>query len=158
MAGSHRIGIGLLVVVLLLGLVVAMLWVLQRELIYFPDAAPVPPAGDIIAGARDVSLHTADGLDLDAWFIPAVGDLDLGVAVLVAPGNAGNRAGRAGFAQELSRYVSVPVHFQDERLSSFGAREKFVDTGLPKAKRRELLDALAAAEILQSFLDGKANP
>jgi len=57
------------------------------------------------------------------------------------------------FAQQLGRCVSVPIHFQDERLSSFGAREKFEATGLPKGKRRSLLDALAAAEILQSFLD-----
>ncbi len=57
------------------------------------------------------------------------------------------------FAQQLGRHVSVPIHFQDERLTSFGAREKFEATGLPKAKRRTLLDALAAAEILQNFLD-----
>ncbi len=90
-------------VLLILGLVVAMLWALQRQLIYFPDRAPVPPATDVIAGARDVTLHTADGLELGAWFVPAAGPADTGMAVLVAPGNGGNRAGRAGFADELSR-------------------------------------------------------
>ena len=90
-------------VVLLLGLVGAMLWALQRELIYFPDPTPVPPAADVIAGARDVTLHTADGLELGAWFVPAVGPVDTGMAVPVAPGNGGSRAGRAGFAEELSR-------------------------------------------------------
>ena len=93
---------GLLVVLLLVG-TVAMLWALQRHLIYFPDRAAVPPAADAIAGARDVTLHTADGLDLGAWFVPADGPVDTGMAVLVAPGNGGNRAGRAEFAQELSR-------------------------------------------------------
>ena len=90
-------------VLLLGGTVVAMLWALQRQLIYFPDPTPVPPAGDVIAGARDVTLHTADGLELGAWFVPATGDVDTGMAVLVAPGNGGNRAGRAGFAEELRR-------------------------------------------------------
>jgi fermentation-respiration switch protein FrsA (DUF1100 family) len=90
------------VVLLLGGTVVAMLWALQRQLIYFPDPTPVPPASEVIAGARDVTLHTADGLELGAWFVPATGHLDTGMAVLVAPGNGGNRAGRAGFAQELS--------------------------------------------------------
>ena len=61
------------------------------------------PAGDVIAGARDVTLHTADGLELGAWFVPATGPVDTGMAVLVAPGNGGNRAGRAEFAEELSR-------------------------------------------------------
>ena len=61
------------------------------------------------------------------------------------------------FAQQLGQHVRIPVHLQDERLSSFGAREKFEATGLPKAKKRGILDALAAAEILQSFLDQKGS-
>jgi len=92
-----------LLALLLVGTVVGMLWALQRQLIYFPDARPVPPAADVIAGARDVTLHTADGLELGAWFVPAAGPADTGMAVLVAPGNGGNRGGRADFAQELSR-------------------------------------------------------
>jgi len=91
------------VVLLLAGTVLGVLWALQRQLIYFPDATPVPPAQDVIVGARDVTLHTADGFELGAWFVPAGGQVDTGLAVLVAPGNGGNRAGRAGFAEELSR-------------------------------------------------------
>ena len=100
---GRRLGRGLVVVLLLAGTVMAMLWALQRQLIYFPDPGPVPPAADVIAGARDVTLHTADGLDLGAWFVPASGPVDTGMAVLVAPGNGGNRAGRAELAQEMSR-------------------------------------------------------
>jgi uncharacterized protein len=91
------------VVLLLVGTVMAMLWALQRQLIYLPDATAVPPAAEVVGGARDVTLHTADGLRLGAWFVPAAGPGDTGMAVLVAPGNGGNRAGRAGFAEELSR-------------------------------------------------------
>ena len=90
-------------VLLLGGTVVGVLWALQRQLIYFPDQTPVPPAADVIAGARDVTLQTADGLELGAWYFPSTGPVDTGMAVLVAPGNGGNRAGRAGFAHELSR-------------------------------------------------------
>ena len=93
----------LLLLVLLVGMVVAMLSVLQRQLIYFPDPRPVPPATHVIAGARDVTLHTADGLELDAWFVPAGSPKDTGMAVLLAPGNGGNRVSRAQFAEELSR-------------------------------------------------------
>ena len=89
--------------VLLVGVAVGMLTALQRQLIYFPDSTRVPPAGDVIAGARDITLHTSDGLDLGAWFVPASTDADLRMAVLVAPGNGGNRLGRAGLATELSR-------------------------------------------------------
>jgi fermentation-respiration switch protein FrsA (DUF1100 family) len=98
-----RLTRGLLVLALLIGTVVAMLTALQRRLIYFPDPEPVPPAAAVIAGARDVTLHTTDGLELGAWFVPPAGPEDTGMAVLLAPGNGGNRAGRAGFAEELSR-------------------------------------------------------
>ena len=95
-----------LALVVVVGLVVGVLWAVQRQLIYFPDATPVPPADEVIVGARDVVLHTSDGLELGAWFVPAEpgGDAKTrGQAVLVAPGNGGNRAGRAGLATELSR-------------------------------------------------------
>jgi pimeloyl-ACP methyl ester carboxylesterase len=104
MISRRRQGVvcGLLVVLLLVGMG-AMVWSLQRQLIYFPDSTPVPAAADVIPGARDVTLHTADGLELGAWFVPAAGPADTGMVVLVAPGNGGNRAGRAGLAEELSR-------------------------------------------------------
>ena len=102
-AGSRR-GIVLgLVTVLLVGLAVGMLTALQRQLIYFPDSTTVPSAGELIEGARDVTLRTSDGLALGAWFVPASPSSDTHMAVLVAPGNGGNRSGRAGLATELSR-------------------------------------------------------
>ena len=97
------LGRGALVLVAVVGVVIAMLWALQRQLIYFPDETSVPPAGEVIPGARDVTLHTEDGLDLGAWFVPAEPAADTGMAVLLAPGNGGNRTGRAGVAEELSR-------------------------------------------------------
>ena len=63
----------LVVVTLVVGTVMGILWAVQRQLIYFPDSAPVPRAGEVIAGARDVTLHTEDGLTLGAWFVPARG-------------------------------------------------------------------------------------
>lgn len=94
---------GLLAALLIMGTVIAMLWALQRQLIYFPDPTPAPPAADVIPGARDVTLHTADGLELGAWFLPSPSGENTGMVVLLAPGNGGNRAGRAGFAEELNR-------------------------------------------------------
>lgn len=93
----------LLVVVLV---VLTAVWGLQRRLIYFPSTAELPPAGRVLPGARDVVLQTADGLRLDAWYLPA-GDRS-GVTVLVAPGNAGDRSGRAPLAAALAeRGLSV---------------------------------------------------
>ncbi len=89
--------VGSAVVLLLL----ALLWGLQRHLIYFPDADAVPPAASVVPGARDVVLETDDGLRLGAWLVPAA-EPDRDVAVLVANGNAGNRAARAPLARALA--------------------------------------------------------
>jgi putative Holliday junction resolvase len=73
-------------------------------------------------------------------------------------GSEGPQAQRVRtFAGQLSRQIGIPVHFQDERLSSFGAEEKLQEFGLSRGKRRERLDALAAAEILQTFLEGQKS-
>src|SRR5215207_11706484 len=103
-AGWRRVVLrGLLVVTLLFGTVMVLLWALQRQLIYFPDNTRVRPAGAVIERARDVTLHTQDGLQLGAWFVPATGSVsDTPMAVLVAPGNGGNRESRSGLAEELS--------------------------------------------------------
>lgn len=74
----------------------------------------------------------------------------------------GPQAAKAkAFAQRLSHHLGLPTHFQDERLSSFGAEEKLQAAGLSRARKRDLLDAVAAAEILGAFLDqkrGTGNP
>jgi pimeloyl-ACP methyl ester carboxylesterase len=86
---------------------VALLWLFQRSLIYLPASQPVPPAATVVAGAQDVRLQTSDGLTLGAWYVPARRP-GPGVAVLVANGNAGNRAVRAPLARALAeRGLSV---------------------------------------------------
>jgi uncharacterized protein len=103
-ARRFRTGVVLaLVTVCLVGLAVGVLTALQRQLIYFPDSTAVPAAADLIEGARDITLRTSDGLALGAWFVPPSSASDMHMAVLVAPGNGGNRLDRLGLATELSR-------------------------------------------------------
>lgn len=92
-----RVAIGLVAVV---ALVLTLAYVFQRRLIYLPTGGPVPKAAEVLPGATDVRLTTADGLTLGAWFVPATG-VDLGFTVLVANGNGGNREHRAGLAAAL---------------------------------------------------------
>jgi uncharacterized protein len=88
---------------LVLALLVTLAWLAQRRLIYLPDRGDVPPAAAAVAGARDVTLPTTDGLDLGAWLVPPADPAaDRRFTVLVAPGNAGNRAGRAPLARALA--------------------------------------------------------
>ena len=134
---------GLVVMVVGGGVVMGLLWAFQRQLIYFPDSAAVPPAGEVIDGARDVTLRTEDGLELTAWFVPAAGPVTgEPMAVLVAPGNGGNRAGRAAFAEELSAR-GFAVLLMDYRGYGGNPGEPSED-GLA-------LDALAATDALQEL-------
>lgn len=88
----------LVLLALVVAVVIGLLYALQRQLIYFPDgSAPRPPDG-----TDEVRLSTSDGLTLTAWFLPPRGP-DSGLAVLVAPGNGGNRAGRHDLGVHLSR-------------------------------------------------------
>lgn len=110
---------------------------LPRRLIYFPDPTSPGRAADVLPGARDLTLHTADGLALGAWFVPADPVTDLGTAVLLAPGNGGHRAGRAGFAA-LLRERGLSVLLLDYR--GYG--------GNPGAPTEEGLAADADAAVL----------
>ncbi|MDQ4144733.1 MAG: alpha/beta hydrolase [Actinomycetota bacterium] len=96
MTGRHRLG-GLLAA-LVLGSVAltGLTWVFQRRLIYFPGGPP-PPVEQLLPGGQAVTLPTEDGLELEAWFVPSGP-----TAVLVLPGNAGNRANRTPLARALA--------------------------------------------------------
>jgi uncharacterized protein len=115
-------------------LVAALAFVFQRQLIYLPDRSdPGPPP----TGVADVTLRTADGLELTAWALEAVGDPV--ATVLVTPGNAGTRALRLPLADGLaSRGFDVLLL----EYRGYGG-----NPGRP-SEEGLLLDALAAAEHL----------
>ncbi|MCK5564942.1 MAG: Holliday junction resolvase RuvX [Planctomycetes bacterium] len=58
------------------------------------------------------------------------------------------------FAKDLAKEVDLPIHFQDERLTSFDAEQKLAGE-FTRKKKKKRLDAIAAASILQAFLDEK---
>ena len=71
----------------------------HRALIYLPDRGALPPAAEVLPGARDVTLTTSDDVALGAWFLPPSGACQ--ASVLVAHGNGGNRSDRVGLARAL---------------------------------------------------------
>ena len=67
------------------------------------------------------------------------------------------------WGDDLARRAQKPVVYVDERLSSFAAEQDLNDRKrggekLTRKRRKEQLDALAAAGFLQAFLDGKLPP
>lgn len=98
---GRRVALAVGVLLAAVLLLVGGLWLVQRELVYLPSRGPVPPAASAVAGAQDVTLTAADGPALGAWFVPARGERRE-VTVLVANGNAGDRADRAPLATALA--------------------------------------------------------
>lgn len=58
------------------------------------------------------------------------------------------------FADRLARRAGLPVHFQDERLTTADADWSMAQSGLTRAQKKARRDALAAAAILRDFLSG----
>ncbi len=61
------------------------------------------------------------------------------------------------FATDLDKALALPVLLWDERLTTFAAEERADEMGLRGKVRAEMLDALAAAEILQDVLNAIAR-
>ncbi len=96
-----RVILPLTITLVAVGGLAAGLWWGQRSLIYFPDTAAPPPVGQVLPGARDVGLTTADGLELAAWYVEA--SASEAATVLVLPGNGGNRGSRSALATGLAQ-------------------------------------------------------
>lgn len=82
-------------VLAIVGTIVIGLWAFQRRLIYLPDTTRPPVPSNV----TEVTLTTGDDLELAAWWLtPARG---ASTAVVVLPGNAGNRADRLPLGHRL---------------------------------------------------------
>jgi uncharacterized protein len=64
----------------------ALMYVFQRNLMYFPDTMQHPPAAAGLPQAQEIKFDSSDGEHLLAWFIPPQGDKRI---VLYFHGNAG---------------------------------------------------------------------
>lgn len=90
----------------------------------------------------------------------AIDDHGAGALVVGLPLNMdgaegpGARAARAAGAA-LGEALALPVHYQDERLTSADADWSMAQSGMTHKQKKSLRDALAAAAILRDFLAGR---
>ena len=61
------------------------------------------------------------------------------------------------FAAELRAALDVPVTEHDEALTTWEAEEKLKARGLLPKDRRKMIDAFAAAVLLQEVLDARGG-
>ncbi|MFH0959478.1 MAG: Holliday junction resolvase RuvX [Pseudomonadota bacterium] len=61
------------------------------------------------------------------------------------------------FKAMLTEKVNLPVFEWDERLSTVAAERTLLEADMSRARRRKVVDKLAAALILQGYLDHRRN-
>jgi hypothetical protein len=83
----------LLIAVLAYGGLLALMYVFQRKLMYFPDPARTLPAAAGLPEAEEVTLASVDGEKLIAWYVAPKGTKPV---VIYFQGNAGGLDLRAG--------------------------------------------------------------
>ncbi len=60
------------------------------------------------------------------------------------------------FMAALADHSQLPVEPYDERLTTMAAERILLEADVSRAKRKQVIDKMAAAVILQGFLDGQA--
>jgi putative Holliday junction resolvase len=73
-------------------------------------------------------------------------------------GTSGPRAeATEQLAEQLTKHFNLPVHLQDERLSTVAAEKMLISADVSRKKRKKVIDKSAAAIILQTYLDRRAT-
>jgi putative Holliday junction resolvase len=60
------------------------------------------------------------------------------------------------FSQKLQQALIIPVFHWDERLSTKAATKTLLKADMSRKKRKKVIDKMAAAFILQGYIDRKA--
>jgi putative Holliday junction resolvase len=60
------------------------------------------------------------------------------------------------FVDILTQALGLPVELWDERMSTMAATRTLLEADLSRARRREVIDQMAAQFILQGWLDAKS--
>lgn len=144
-------------------------------------AAALPPRRALAGldlGDKTIGVAVSDGLlsvatpletirrrkfTLDAARILEISDdRALGGLVLGLPRNMDGSEGprcqaTRAFARNLARLTPLPITFWDERLSTVAAERALLEADTSRARRKEVIDHVAAGYILQGVLDRLAH-
>ena len=85
----------------------------------------------------------------------AVGEIVIGIPISMS-GRRGPQVRRTlDFAELLAQQTDLPIKQVDERLSSVQAERMMIESGASPSRDKARVDAVAAAVILQAYLDSK---
>jgi putative Holliday junction resolvase len=111
----------------------------------------------LIAGGLATLQRTGERKDVEALSV-LIAENNVEHVVVGYPvnmdGSEGVQAERVrDFTEKLRAATPARISLWDERLSSSSASQVLIEGGVRRAKRKQVIDKLAAVIILQSFLD-----
>jgi putative holliday junction resolvase len=127
-------------------------------------------------GSKRIGVAGCDGLGLIAtglttiWrtsfpediaqLAAIIADRQAEILVLGLPytmdGNIGSQAKQVQkFARRLATAIELPIEFVDERLTSYAAEQIMITAGISVSQNKATIDRIAAAVILQQWLDDR---
>jgi putative Holliday junction resolvase len=114
------------------------------------------PTG-ILASPYTIIDRRDEKQDIEA-IINIVGQHQVQQIVVGLPRSMDGTVGRQAekvkdFTRRLSSSTDVPVTYRDERLTTVSAKRLMREAGRKKTRKKPRYDAMAAAIILQSYLD-----
>lgn len=122
-------------------LIVAFAYFRQESMVYYPDRTITATPGDIGLQFEEVTLLTKDGINISAWYVPAVKERGV---LLFCHGNAGNIS---------DRLDSIRIfHALDLSVLIFDYRGYGKSAGSP-SEEGTYLDAEAAWDYLVTVKD-----
>ncbi len=110
----------------------------------------------VVTPLEVVAAHNEPSADVEA-VLAVVSQYAVDALVVGLPLNMDDTEGPQAkltrtFGTRLAEKCDLPVHYQDERLSSFTADELLNELDPTRQQRRRHRDKLAAAAILEAFL------
>lgn len=82
----------------------------------------------------------------------------IGLPVSLSGGEGPAARAAREFGAAMTAALEVEVHFHDERFTTVTAEDALISGGVRRERRRQLRDKVAAAVMLQSYLDARGQP
>ena len=89
--------------------VLALFWLAQRRMMYFPSHDVPPPAQVGLAGAENITFRTADGLTLHGWFVPS-SERGAATVIVGSPRTNGGRRSSCCSREAAARTATLRSH------------------------------------------------
>jgi len=115
----------------------------------------------ITANPRETYWRKKDDVESDInYFVEFAKKEDADGFVIGLPKNMDGTEGPRAllcreFGELLAKASSLPIYFQDERLTTVSAERMLIEADVRREKRKQVIDKVAATIILQSYLDSK---